>query len=253
MLANPWRLVAGEPAAADRRYVKGAILHCPLDSEFSVMLLIGGPQLPAWTSGSCGQNRLAGENKSLQTEPMVVFGAVYLLWWEVESINRLPEYMHYYTHALFKTVKDAENELAQEQNLFCLDYLKQEAAGFPEIIKAFCLIGRIMNDIVSYKLEQKRIHIASTVQCYLVEHECSEEEACLKHLEMSNKAWKTINKEFLTLNKLPLSLIRPIMNLAWSNEYVYLRKDMYTQSEEIVKENINVVLIEPVQINGLRD
>ncbi|KAK8966760.1 (S)-beta-bisabolene synthase [Platanthera guangdongensis] len=197
MLANPWRLVAGEPAAADRRYVKGAILHCPLDSEFSVMLLIGGPQLPAWT-------------------------------WEVESINRLPEYMQYYTHVPSKTVKDAENELAQEQNLFRFDYLKQE-------------------------LEQKRIHIASTVQCYLVEHECSEEEACLKHLEMSNKAWKTINKEFLTLNKLPLSLIGPIMNLAWSNEYVYLGKDMYTQSEEIVKENINVVLIEPVQINGLRD
>ncbi|KAK8966284.1 hypothetical protein KSP40_PGU018237 [Platanthera guangdongensis] len=126
-------------------------------------------------------------------------------------------------------------------------------AGFPEIIKASCLIGRILNDIVSYKLEQKRIHVASVVQCYLMEHECSEEEACLKLLEMSNKAWKNINKEFLMLNKLPLSLIGPIMNLARFNEFVYLGKDMYTQSEVIMKEYINAVLVEPIQINGLRD
>ncbi|KAH0458375.1 hypothetical protein IEQ34_013690 [Dendrobium chrysotoxum] len=36
--------------------------------------------------------------------------------------------------------------------------------NLPEIIKSFCAIGRLMNDIGSYQNEQKRNHLASSVQ-----------------------------------------------------------------------------------------
>ncbi|KAL0915286.1 hypothetical protein M5K25_015691 [Dendrobium thyrsiflorum] len=125
--------------------------------------------------------------------------------------------------------------------------------SFPEIIKATSTIGRLMNNVASYELEQKRNHVASVVQCYVMEHECSEEEACKKLLKMSNDAWKIINKEFVTQNKLPLSLIWPIINVALFNEFIYLGKDLYTNSDHIIKETISDVLIEPIQIHKLKD
>lgn len=145
--------------------------------------------------------------------------------------------------------------------LTCASYIGMEevipktvfdwVSSFPEIIKASSLIGRITNDIASYKLEQKRTHVASTVQCYVMKHECSEEEACNKLLAMSNNAWKILIKEFLTNTKFSLSLIWPIINLARFSEFVYFRNDIYTHSLDTMKEQINGVLIEPIQINKL--
>ncbi|KAI0502232.1 hypothetical protein KFK09_017179 [Dendrobium nobile] len=147
--------------------------------------------------------------------------------------------------------------------LTCASYIGMEeiipkevfdwVTSFPEIIKASCIIGRLMNDVVSYELEQKINDVASSVQCYVMEHECPKEEACRKLLEMSNDAWKSINKEFVSLNKLSLSLIWPIINLARFNEFIYLRKDLYTNSDHIMKETISAVLIEPVQISKLKN
>nr|WBG67565.1 alpha-humulene synthase-like protein [Phalaenopsis hybrid cultivar] len=120
--------------------------------------------------------------------------------------------------------------------------------SFPEIIKASCIIGRLMNDIVSYKLEQERNHVASAVQCIVMEQECSEEEACKKVLEMSNNAWKVINKEFAMSANLPFYLVWPIINLARFNEFIYNGADLYTHAEQIMKDNINDVLIKPIQL-----
>ncbi|KAI0502229.1 hypothetical protein KFK09_017176 [Dendrobium nobile] len=147
--------------------------------------------------------------------------------------------------------------------LTCASYIGMEevipknvfdwVTSFPKIIKASCIIGRLMNDVVSYEVEQKRNDVASAVQCYVMEHECSEEEACMKLLKMSNDAWKIINKEFVTLRKLPFSLIWPMINLARFNEFIYLGKDLYTNSDHMMKETISAVLIEPIQISKLKD
>nr|ABX57720.1 sesquiterpene synthase [Vanda hybrid cultivar] len=125
--------------------------------------------------------------------------------------------------------------------------------SLPEIIKSSCVIGRLMNDIVSFEHEQKRTHVASAIQSYAMEHECSEEEACNKLMEMSNNAWKSISKELVELSNLPSSLIWPIINLARFNEFIYLGKDLYTNSDHIMKETINAVLVEPVQMKKMNN
>ncbi|PKA52858.1 (-)-germacrene D synthase [Apostasia shenzhenica] len=121
--------------------------------------------------------------------------------------------------------------------------------SLPDVIKSSCIIGRLMNDIVTYELEQKRNHVASTIQCYVMEHGCLEEEACKKLMEMVDDSWKIINREYVVCKNIPLSLMVPAVNLARFNYFVYKGKDIYTHADEIMRDNISKVLIEPIKVN----
>ncbi|MFQ6670836.1 hypothetical protein Gotur_035586 [Gossypium turneri] len=46
----------------------------------------------------------------------------------------------------------------------------------PKIIRASSTICRLMNDIVSYKVEQERGHVSSAVECYMKQYGVSMQE-----------------------------------------------------------------------------
>ncbi|PKU75140.1 alpha-humulene synthase-like [Dendrobium catenatum] len=120
-------------------------------------------------------------------------------------------------------------------------------ASRPKILKSMNIVGRLMNDIGSYQNEQKRNHVASSIQCYCKEHGCSEMEACKKLKEMVEEHWKIINRELMATDYIPLSLIKPVLNLTYFTDFVYKdTADIYTDSSEFMKETIAKVLIEPV-------
>lgn len=120
-------------------------------------------------------------------------------------------------------------------------------ASFPEIIRYSCVIGRLMNDVVTYEVEKNRGDVASTIQCYMDENGCSVEEACKMLMKIVENAWRIINKEIIMeTGIIPTSLIWPAFNLARFNAYVYEGDDMYTNAEKIMKDNITKVLIESV-------
>lgn len=84
-----------------------------------------------------------------------------------------------------------------------------------------------------------------------MEHECSEKEASKKLRKMVEEEWKILNKEFMysKLN-IPIHLLRIIINLANVVELIYKDvQDTYTDSSQAMKDNITIVLVEPVQIN----
>ncbi|KAH0458423.1 hypothetical protein IEQ34_013738 [Dendrobium chrysotoxum] len=58
--------------------------------------------------------------------------------------------------------------------------------GMPQIVKSAMFIARVVNDIGTNEFEQKRKHVASAVQCYVMEHGCSNEEASKKLMEMGS-------------------------------------------------------------------
>nr|QXF31170.1 beta-patchoulene synthase [Dendrobium catenatum] len=121
--------------------------------------------------------------------------------------------------------------------------------SLPKILKSINIVGRLMNDIGSYQNEQKRNHVASSIQCYAKEHGCSEMEACKKLKEMVEDHWKIINREFMSTDYIPLSLIKPVLNLICFTDFVYKdTTDIYTDSSEFMKETIAKVLIEPVLV-----
>ncbi|KAF8408882.1 hypothetical protein HHK36_004951 [Tetracentron sinense] len=122
------------------------------------------------------------------------------------------------------------------------------ATSLPKIIRSSSMIDRLMDDIKSYKFEQKRGHVASSVQCYMKEYEVSEEEACKELQKMVEGAWKDINNECLMPTPVPFPLLMPIVNHARIIEVIYLYGDGYTESSGRTKENIASLLIDPFVI-----
>ncbi|XWS30641.1 hypothetical protein CRYUN_Cryun23aG0003000 [Craigia yunnanensis] len=57
-------------------------------------------------------------------------------------------------------------------------YIFDWASKNPKFVKVSSVIGRLMDDIVSHKFEQERGHVASAVECYMKQHEVSEEKVC---------------------------------------------------------------------------
>ncbi|KAI0508095.1 hypothetical protein KFK09_014229 [Dendrobium nobile] len=204
--------------------------------------------------------------------------------WDLDKVSMLPEYMQRFFLALYNTFKEIEDELAPQQNSFRVHYLIDEehlrvtliTAGYslityasylgmkeviskdtykwvvslPKILKSINIVGRLMNDIGSYQNEQKRNHVASSIQCYAKENGCSKMEACKKLKEMVEEHWKIINSEFVSTDYIPLSLIKPVLNLACFTDFVYKdTADIYTDSSEFMKETIAKVLIEPVLVH----
>ncbi|KAI3693548.1 hypothetical protein L1987_76494 [Smallanthus sonchifolius] len=51
-------------------------------------------------------------------------------------------------------------------------------ASLPPVVKAAASVIRLMDDMVTHKMEQERQHVASSIECYQNETGASEEEAC---------------------------------------------------------------------------
>ncbi|XP_060672677.1 sesquiterpene synthase 2-like [Ziziphus jujuba] len=122
------------------------------------------------------------------------------------------------------------------------------ASNKPKIIKAASLIGRLMNDIVSHKFEQKREHCASAVECCMEQHGVEEEEAYkMLHQEIEN-AWKDINQEFMKPTAVATSILERVLNLARMSDVTYKDGDSYT-NPHLIKDTISLLLVDPIPIH----
>ncbi|KAL5804314.1 hypothetical protein ACOSQ3_031114 [Xanthoceras sorbifolium] len=116
----------------------------------------------------------------------------------------------------------------------------------PKMVQACSVIGRLMNDMVSHRFEQKRRHVASSVQCFMKQHRATEEEACNElRIQVSN-AWKDINEECLLPTAVPMPLLTRVVNLARCTDVIYKDKDCYTHAEVIMKDFVASLFINPV-------
>ncbi|KAG0455722.1 hypothetical protein HPP92_023510 [Vanilla planifolia] len=118
--------------------------------------------------------------------------------------------------------------------------------SFPEIVKAACIICRTMGDLTFDEHDHKVNHLAILMESYMEEYNYTKEEACKKLLEMVENAWKTLNQELLQLTNIPLSLVRPIINLSRVIELFYRDKDNYTHPQGTMRDNIKLVMLKPI-------
>ncbi|KAG6495381.1 hypothetical protein ZIOFF_043184 [Zingiber officinale] len=121
-------------------------------------------------------------------------------------------------------------------------------SSFPKLVEACSVIGRLLNDIRSDEREQERDHVASTVECYMKDHGTDVKVACKKLREIVEKAWKDLNKERLNPTPVARPIIERILNFSISTEDIYRYTDEYTHSDNKMKDNISLVLVEPVVI-----
>uniref|UniRef100_K3YYB8 Uncharacterized protein n=1 Tax=Setaria italica TaxID=4555 RepID=K3YYB8_SETIT len=104
-------------------------------------------------------------------------------------------------------------------------------SSMPEIVHSLCIILRLLDDPKSYEREQMALHVASTIDSCMKEHNMSMELALKKIKELTEESWKSLNEEWLKPNKAqPKELLERIFNLTRSMEFFYKQEDAYTNS-----------------------
>ncbi|CAN1221559.1 Alpha-copaene synthase [Linum grandiflorum] len=116
-----------------------------------------------------------------------------------------------------------------------------------KMVSAVSAIARLQNDIVSHKLEQKRKHVATSVGCYIKEHNVSEEEAIEILWEEISGAWKDIVASYQKPTPFPVALMDRLLNFASSFNVIYEHGDGYT-NPHLLKSHIASLFVDPVPL-----
>ncbi|CAL5341820.1 unnamed protein product [Camellia sinensis] len=116
----------------------------------------------------------------------------------------------------------------------------------PLIVQASSVVGRLMDDMVGHKFEQKRGHVASAVECYMKQHGATEEEVLVEFRKLVTNAWKDINAAYLRPTAVPMPLLLRVVNLTRMIHVIYKDEDGYTHSGTRVKAFVTSVLVNPV-------
>lgn len=119
---------------------------------------------------------------------------------------------------------------------------------YPPLVKASCLILRLMDDIATHKEEQERNHVASSVECYMKHYGISEEQTCDLFLKQVEDSWKIINQESLRPTDVPRPLLIPPINLARVCDVLYKRGDDYNHAGKEMIHYINSLLVDPISM-----
>ncbi|KAK9152042.1 hypothetical protein Syun_010351 [Stephania yunnanensis] len=119
----------------------------------------------------------------------------------------------------------------------------------PKPLRSSSLIARLFNDVTSHQFEQRRGHVASAVECYMEEYGASEQEACREFSKMIEEAWKDVNEGCYapSTTSVPRPLLMRIVNFTRMLFLIYkYDEDSYTHSETRLKENVELLFINPV-------
>ncbi|XP_038709908.1 probable terpene synthase 6 [Tripterygium wilfordii] len=118
--------------------------------------------------------------------------------------------------------------------------------SIPKIVRASEMIGRLMDDIMSHKEEQKRGHVASSVECFMKQYGVSTEEEVVQDFQIRvANAWKDINEECVRPTAVSLHLLMPILNLTRIIDVVYKKEDGYSNPVNL-KEHVKSLFIQQI-------
>ncbi|KAK6790552.1 hypothetical protein RDI58_009633 [Solanum bulbocastanum] len=134
-----------------------------------------------------------------------------------------------------------EKELVSEENF---KWITSE----PLMVKASSIVCRLMDDRIGHKYEQKRGHVASAVESYVKEFECSKQEAYVKLEKLVVNAWQDLNKDSFHPMPAPMLVLMRILNFARAINLIYKDEDIYTNSKTKLKDIITKVLVQPFKI-----
>ncbi|XP_042478009.1 (-)-germacrene D synthase-like isoform X2 [Macadamia integrifolia] len=118
----------------------------------------------------------------------------------------------------------------------------------PDLVRASSIICRLMDDIVSHKMEQERGHVCSGVECYMKQHGVTEEEVYDEFNRRVENAWKDINQGCIKPTTIPMPFLMRSVNLARMMDVIYKHKDGYVEASKILKEYITLLFIDPLSL-----
>ncbi|KAL6646707.1 hypothetical protein ACP70R_015401 [Stipagrostis hirtigluma subsp. patula] len=120
--------------------------------------------------------------------------------------------------------------------------------SMPKIVHSLSVILRLRDDLKSYEREQMGLHVASTIDSCMKEHNVSMELAQKKLKELIEVSWKNLNEEWLKSNKAQSKeLLERIFNLTRTMEFFYKQDDAFTNSH-VIKDIINSLFVDSYTI-----
>nr|XP_043636635.1 alpha-isocomene synthase-like [Erigeron canadensis] len=120
------------------------------------------------------------------------------------------------------------------------------ALTMPPLAKSCCVLCRTMDDLVTYKEEQERMHVASSIQCYMKEYDVSEQHVHDLFTKKVEDAWKEMNKESITCKDVELPIIMRVINLARVMDVLYKNKDHFTHVGPELINHIKCLLVDAI-------
>ncbi|XP_076933736.1 alpha-isocomene synthase-like [Bidens hawaiensis] len=121
------------------------------------------------------------------------------------------------------------------------------ALGDPPLVTACCRYCRTMDDVVTYKAEKDRNHVASGIDCYMKQYGVSEQETFELFSRRVEDAWMELNEEFIACKDVKLPITMRVISFARSMEILYKNKDHFTNVAELINP-IKSLLVDPVMI-----
>ncbi|XP_052146347.1 eudesmanediol synthase-like [Oryza glaberrima] len=122
------------------------------------------------------------------------------------------------------------------------------AAAVPALVHASGELARFLNDTASYKIGKRDKDIPSTVECHMAERGVEGEEAVAAVAAMAERAWRTINRECVEMDRALLPAAQLVVNLTRMLEVIYLGgRDGYTAGADIKDLVTNFFLATPSQ------
>ncbi|CAO2836435.1 unnamed protein product [Amaranthus hypochondriacus] len=115
-----------------------------------------------------------------------------------------------------------------------------------KVKKTTGILCRIMNDIHGHKVEQKRNHVPSAVECYMANFGVSAEDAYKELEKKVEEEWKNVRAEMIRPTVVPMPILMGILNACRTMYDLYKDgEDGFTRAE-FMKTQIKALLIEPV-------
>uniref|UniRef100_A0ACD5VN18 Uncharacterized protein n=1 Tax=Avena sativa TaxID=4498 RepID=A0ACD5VN18_AVESA len=122
------------------------------------------------------------------------------------------------------------------------------AFAIPDVVRCGTQIGRFLNDISSYKLGKNKKDLPSGVECYMMEKGVTGEEAVAAITTMTEDRWRTITMACMEMDRMLLPVAQLVVNIARSNEVLYLRgRDGYTCGSH-VKDLVTALFLDPIPL-----
>ncbi|XP_060186238.1 vetispiradiene synthase 3-like [Lycium barbarum] len=119
----------------------------------------------------------------------------------------------------------------------------------PKIVVASAVIGRVIDDIATYKIEKEKGQLVTGIECYMQENNLSVEEASAELSEIAENAWKDLNKQCIKPTSMPTETLMRVVNLTRLIDVVYKNnQDGYSNPKNNVKSMIEALLVNPIKM-----
>ncbi|KAM3290181.1 vetispiradiene synthase 3 isoform X2 [Capsicum chacoense] len=119
----------------------------------------------------------------------------------------------------------------------------------PKILLASAIVGRVVDDIASYKVEKERGQLVTGIECYMKEHNLSIEEVNEKLFKLVENAWKALNKELIKPTSMSAEVQMRIVNFTRIPDVVYKNnQDGYSDPKYNLKPLVESLLVHPIHM-----